>query len=570
MVDVPTIKEAYYDVIIVGGGGAGAEAALSATNEGVNVAIVEKGIFGSSGCTVLGAYSCNAALGYKDPKDSPEVHFEDTVREGRYINDQKLVEIYTEEAPKRILELHKIGHVFEETENGKLKQGMMPGHTYPRAVFRDFHTGKAIISALKREVINKKIDVFNECVIFDILTIDNEIYGILGYDLKKGEIIILNCKALIITTGGCGQLYLHTTTSTDNTGDGLALAYLAGAELMDMEFVQFYPTAQCYPRLIGMNPTFPAWLRINTGARLYNSEGVEFMKEKMPDWRFKATRDELARTIYTEIREGRGSPHGGVYIDVLHLSEKEIEEAYSFANIFEDLLKIGIDLRKDTIETTVASHFFMGGIKVNEKFSTCVNGLFAAGEAIAGIHGANRLGGNALSEILVTGYEAGKYAAKYAKNNKLSDSDFETGDKIKKILDILERKEGISPIKIKKEIKNIMWEKVGVIRNGHELEEAIEKLESLKNDLTKMYVITKTYIWNKELVDAIEANFMVTIALLIARAALYRKESRGSHFREDYPKTDNKNWLVNIIFQKDHGIRTEKPRVTKMPLEEIK
>jgi len=566
----PQIKKVEYDVIIIGGGGAGAEAALSAAEGDTDVAIVEKGIFGRAGCTVLGSYSCCVAIGNKDPRDNPIIHFEDTVREGKYINDQKLVEIYTEKAPERVLELQKFGKVFEELPNGKLKQEMVPGHTFPRAVFSELHTGKKMITTLKKEVLCRDIDIYNECIIFEILVENNKVYGALGYNIKNGEFILFKCKAIVITTGGCGQLYQNTTTSTDNTGDGLALAYFAGAELKDMEFVQFYPTAQCYPKILKEDATFPAWLRINTGARLYNKDGIEFMKEKMPDWRFKATRDELAQAIYTEIKEGRGSPHGGVYIDVLHLSEKEIEEAYSFGNYFNRLLKMGIDLRKDTIETTVSAHFFMGGIKVNEKFATCVNGLFAAGEAIAGIHGANRLCGNALSEILVTGHEAGKYAAEYAKNNKRSNNDFKIRDKIKKISDLLERKEGISPIEIKKEIKKIMWEKVGVIRNSHELEEAIKKLESLKHDLSRMYVSTKTYIWNKELVDAIEAKFMVTVALLIAKAALYRKESRGSHFREDYPKTDNINWLVNIVFQKDHEIRTERPKVTKITLEELK
>jgi len=567
----PRVRKLNYDIIIVGGGGAGAEAALSITdrNKKASVAIVEKGIFGRSGCTVMGGYSCNAALGYKDPRDNPNVHFEDTVREGKYINDQKLVEIYTEGAPERILELQKIGPVFEKSENGELKQEMVPGHTFPRAVFNDLHTGKAMMATLKREVLRRNIDVFNECIISDILVSDNRICGALGYDIKRGELVIFKCKAIIITTGGCGQLYQNTTTSTDNTGDGLALAYLAGAELKDMEFVQFYPTVQCYPRLLKMNPTFPAWLRIKTGARLYNSDGIEFMKERMPDWRFKATRDELAQAIYTEIKEGRGTPHGGVYIDVLHLPKQEIVEAYSFANVFNDLLKMGIDLSKDAIETTVSAHFFMGGIKVSEKFATCVSGLFAAGEAIAGIHGANRLCGNALSEILVTGYKAGECAAEYVESTREFEANFDE-DRINKMSELLERTSGVSPIDIKKRIQQVMWENVGVIRNGLELQEAIRELECIRNDLSKMYVSTKTYIWNKEIIDAIEANFMITIALLISKAALYRKESRGSHFREDYPKMDNNSWLVNIVFQKDSEIKIEKPRVTKMLLEKIK
>jgi len=563
----PKIKKVAYDIIVIGGGGAGAEAVISLSNEGVKVVLVEKGIFGKSGSTTLGSFSCNVALEYEGSRDTPRIHFEDTVREGKYINDQRLVEVYTKEAPERILELQKIEPIFEKRENGKLKQELVPGHTFPRSVFCEPQTGKKMLLALKKEVLRRNIDIYNECIIFDTVIHENSVRGALGLDIKRGEVIVFRCKAIIIATGGCCQLYQNTTTATDVTGDGLALAYSAGAELKDMEFVQFFPLAQCYPKILKHDLTFPDFLRVKTGARVYNREGIEFIKEKIPNWRFKVTRDEFARLICTEIWEGRGSPHGGVYIDVLHLSEKEIVDAYSFGNYFNDLLEMGIDLRKDALETTVSAHYFMGGIKVDEKFTTCVHGLFAAGETIAGIHGANRLAGNALSEILVTGYKAGEYAVQYVK--KINENDFDPCDEITPIVTLLERKGKISPIEIKKKIKKIMEEKVGVIRNAQGLKEAIETLENLKENLHNIHISTKTYVWNREIIDAIEVNFMVTVALLIAKAALFRKESRGSHFREDYPRPDNKNWLINIVFQKDRGIEVERPNVTQISLEEI-
>jgi fumarate reductase (CoM/CoB) subunit A len=558
----PVVREVTYDIVVIGGGGAGAQAVLSITGHAsdVTVAVVDKGMFGKAGCTILGGFSCNAALPYENSEDSPAIHFTDTVREGKYINDQRLVEIYTEKAPERIKELQKIGPVFEE-EDGKIKQDMVPGHSFPRAAYNNLHTGKSMMAALRREVLKRDIDIYSECVIFQLLG-DKQVCGALGYDMKSGCFIHFVCKAVIITTGGCGQLYRNSTTALGTTGDGLALAYQAGAELQDMEFVQFFPTAQCYPRLLKLNPCFPSMLRYKGGCRLYNSAGTEFMEEKITDWRFKATRDEVSKAIYTEIKEGRGSPHGGVFMDVLHLSDTDIVETFSFAHMFENLLNMGIDLRKDSIETTVSAHFLMGGIKVNEHFSTCVDGLFAAGEAIAGIHGANRLPGNALSEILVTGHEAGLHAVEYVKTC----NGCEPGNPhIEWILQLLKRKDGNSPVSLKKKIQDIMWEYVGVIRDGPGLKKALKELEDIKYSLETMSVSTKTLVWNKELLDAFEVQFMTTVAVLIANAADYRMESRGSHFRSDYPETD-KDWLVNIVLKKGE-IKMKKPRVTSIDLE---
>ncbi|MGC1121194.1 MAG: FAD-binding protein [Candidatus Methanofastidiosia archaeon] len=546
-----SVTEKEYEIVVVGGGGAGAQAALSAAQGNLKVALVDKGILGRFGCTILGSFSCNAALGYEGSGDSPQAHFLDTVKEGRYINNQPLVKVYTEKAPERVLALHEKGPVFEE-EDGRLKQDMVPGHSFPRAVFNNLHTGKSMIVTLMNQVKKAPIDRYDECVIFDVVCEDNTVRGVVGYDLT-GKIIVFSCKAVIIAAGGCGQLYPHSTTSKGATGDGLVLAHAAGAELQDLEFIQFFPTAQCYPRLLKLNPTIPSMLRYKGGCRLYNADGVEFMKEKNPEWRFTVTRDELSKAIYTEIMEGRGSPHGGVYMDVLHLTEQEITHIFSFANLFDDLLKTGIDLRKDRIETTVAAHFSMGGIRVDESFSTCLKGLFAAGEAAAGIHGANRLPGNALSEILVTGHEAGVHAAAYARKTEFHK--IEGTESIEKIEGIMERGGDVTPVKMKKKIQKIMWKHVGVIRDKEGLKNGIKALERARKNIQNMGISTRTYVWNKELVDALEAEFMVETGLLVARAAQYRTESRGSHFREDYPESDS-SWMVNVVLQKG-SIRKE-------------
>ncbi|MBU7031281.1 MAG: FAD-binding protein [Theionarchaea archaeon] len=556
-------------ILIIGGGGAGIQAALAvaSTRDDLRVILVDKGVLGKSGCTILGGFSCNAVL-ETSPDDSPSHHFEDTVREGRFINDQPLVEIYTQKAPERVKELHRMGGVFEE-ENGVLKQELVPGHSHPRALFNNLHTGKSMAMALRRGALESDVEICDECIILRILVHDSVLWGAVGFDIVQGKFILFECPAIIITTGGCGQLYRHSTTSLGSTGDGLALAYEAGAELQDMEFIQFFPTTQCYPRLLNLNPTFPSMLRYTAGCRLYNSEGREFLKDMNPDWTYAMTRDEVSQAIYREIQEGRGSPHGGVYMDVLHLSPEEIKKKFSFSQIYSRLLSMGIDLTKDVIETTVSAHFSMGGIRVDSTLQTCVGGLFAAGEAIAGVHGANRLPGNALSEILVTGYEAAIHAIHYVDRMSPTHdhSKVYDGSECEALSALLKRESGISPIALKKSIQEIMWDHVGVIRDKRGLEDGLHKIEALTRDFEAMSLASQTCIWNKELIDAFEVGFMTTVARLIAQGALFREESRGSHFRQDFPESDHKTWLVNIIHKKGNYMTISRPRISRMPLE---
>lgn len=564
-----TLHTTQCDILIIGAGGAGLQAAvtLHSRHNDLQIILVDKGILGKSGCTILGGFSCNAVLG-TDPHDSPSCHFEDTVREGRFINDQKLVDIYTEHAAARVRELHALGGVFEETEEGLLKQELVPGHSHPRALFNNLHTGKSMSLALRKAVLKSATRVLNDCIIVRILCHESTVWGAVGFDMVTGAFTLINCTAIIITTGGCGQLYRHSTTAPGSTGDGYALAYEAGAELQDMEFMQFFPTAQCYPRLLHLNPSFPSMLRYTGGCRLYNKEGREFMKESRPDWTYTVTRDELSQAIYREIQEGRGSPHGGVYMDVLHLSEEEIRGTFSFSNIYANLLSMGIDLTTDRIETTVSAHFSMGGIRVNSAFETCVTGLFAAGEAIAGVHGANRLPGNALSEILVTGHEAALSTLHYVDTHTIHPGTYDQKEIIKAKA-AMERESGMSPLALKKTIQQIMWDCAGVIRSEKYLKKGLRELLSLHDTLDTLSISTNTWIWNRELLDFFEVTFMVQVAQRIIEGALFREESRGSHYRTDFPQSDNTCWLVNIIHKKNHPLKKCAPRTSKIPLETV-
>jgi fumarate reductase (CoM/CoB) subunit A len=560
------------DVLVIGGGGAGALAAIHAAKRGADVLLVEKGVFGKSGNTILGGYSCNAALGVADERDNPRVHFEDTIREGKFLGDQTLVDVYTREAPDRIYELYEYGARFEKV-NDRFAQGVMPGSTYPRACFIDDRTGQALMAALRRETCHQEnVRIHHETIVTRLLLEHESVVGAAALRLRDCQPVCYSAKATVIATGGGSQLYQYSTTSIDNTGDGLVLAFDAGAQLQDVEFVQFYPTVQCYPRLLGLNPTAPAGLRIQAQARIYNAEGQDFVEERIPDWQLKATRDILSQVIYQEIMEGRGTPHGGVFIDVSHLPPEDVEREFAFSGFFDKLLAMGIDLRREPIETGVAAHYFMGGISVDERCETAVSGLFAAGEAMAGVDGANRLGGNALSEILVFGARAGNFAAEYASRAPahplLRDVEF---------LEPLPRhqkmsEESIRPVHLKRALQYIMWEKVGVIRDGARLQEARQELKEIeRKQLGRLVRQSSLEVYNREILDSIEVRKMVILAQIVASTAQMRQETRGAHARLDFPRRDDQNWLVNLVVRKEEGgfsISKEPVRLDQLQLEE--
>lgn len=561
------------DVLIIGGGGAGAMAAVWAAKEAERVALVEKGVFGKSGCTVMGAFSMCAAFGYADPTDNPRKHFEDTIRGGQFLNRQDLVDLYTREAPERVMELISYGAKFD-MENGRLHQAMMEGHSLPRACHYDRRTGPMIMGTLARQVKKTpQVRVYEEVMIVDLFMTPNGPHYAIGLRWADTGFMVFRAKAIVVTTGGGAQVYKNNTTSLDNTGDGLSLMFEAGAELADMEFVQFYPTTVCSPKLPGLGPTATAFLRLRTGARLYNALGETFMDQKMLGWRFQATRDQLSQFIYREIVEGRGTPNGGVYLDITHLPPATIKKEYEIGLYYQKLLKIGVDISQRPIETKVSAHFFMGGARVNERGETNVPGLFAGGEAVAGYHGANRLGGNALSEILVSGSRAGRYAADWtrAHEGKAMGQDKALDARLRfwqeKIGTWQKPRSDLRPIDGKRQIQDLMWEKAGVIREGAKMERALQSLASLKEKAEAQLTINPGKRFNREILDAFELFHMIRISSLILQAALSRKESRGAHYRLDYPLPDNGEWLANIILQKTKGgisLKTEKVGLTDM------
>jgi fumarate reductase (CoM/CoB) subunit A len=557
------------DVLVIGGGGAGAMAAIWAAKEAKQVALVEKGVFGKAGCTVMGAFSMCAAFGYADPADDPRRHFEDTIRGGRFINRQDLVELYTREAPDRVMELVSYGAHFD-LENGRLHQAMMEGHSLPRACHYDRRTGPMIMGTLARQVRKTPaVRVFEEVVIIDIEMNPAGFHYAIGVRWADTKFIVFQAKAIVVTTGGGAQIYKNNTTSLDNTGDGISLMFEVGVELADMEFVQFYPTTVCSPKLPGLGPTATAFLRLRTGARLYNARGENFMDQEMPGWRFQATRDRLSQAIYKEIAEGRGTPNGGVYLDITHLPLETIRKEYAIGNYYKKLLSIGVDISQRPIETKVSAHFFMGGARVNERGETNIPGLFAGGEAVSGYHGANRLGGNALSEILVSGSRAGQYAAIWAGSHRSQGERQWLNGRLnaweQKIREWQERKSGLRPIVGKRKIQELMWEFAGVVREGAKIEKGLGLLTNLKDEAKSHLSVTPGKHFNREILDAFELTHMIRISTLILRAASARRESRGAHYRLDFPFPDNKEWLANIVLQRareDISLRIEKVRLT--------
>lgn len=561
------------DVLIIGSGGAGAMAAVRAAKEVKRIALVEKGVFGKSGCTVMGAFSLCAAFGYADPMDDPRKHFEDTIRAGQFLNRQDLVDLYTREAPDRVMELISYGAKFD-MENGRLHQAMMEGHSLPRACHYDRRTGPMIMGTLARQVKKTpQVRVFEEVMIVDLLMTPHGPHYAIGLRWAETSFMVFRAKAIVVTTGGGAQVYKNNTTSLDNTGDGVSLMFEAGTELADMEFVQFYPTTVCSPKLPGLGPTATAFLRLRTGARLYNALGETFMDQKMPGWRFQATRDQLSQAIYREIAQGRGTPNGGVYLDITHLPLATIKKEYEIGQYYQKLLRIGVDISQRPIETKVSAHFFMGGARVNEWGETNIPGLFGGGEAVAGYHGANRLGGNALSEILVSGSRAGRYAADWARAHEgrtmKEDKALEARLKVwqEKVGAWQKKKSGLRPIEGKKEIQDLMWESAGVIREGAKMESGLQSLASLKERAEAQLTINPGKRFNREILESFELFHMIRISSLILQAALERKESRGAHYRLDYPFPDNGEWLANIILQKTKegiSLKTEKVRLTNL------
>jgi len=548
------------DVLVIGGAVTATRAAIAAYDEGASVILVDKGILGKSGAGPV-AYSVTAALGGRSP-DSLETFFEDIVKSGQGLNNRRLVRNFVEDiAQGRLLELEKFGIVFAREPNGKLSLRQMGGHSHPRDV-ASFHAA-SMVNVLVSEVMRRDIKVLSEIGITRLITDQGRAVGAIGLNKKTGDIFVFRAKSTVLTAGGAGQAWGpgetsgYTTTLLEITSDSYALAYQIGAELIDMEFVQFI-LAIAYPEAYkGVLLGEPA----AHNAKLYNAKQERFMERYDPKRMERSTKDVLCIAIAKEVKEGRGTPHGGVWVDY---SEATADSMRIFPEPFEEM---GIDYKKNRVEVMPACHYFMGGVRINEKCETNIPGLYTAGEAAGGLHGANRLAGCSTADSNVFGWRAGTYAAESARKMQKPGIDWEqVGEEQRRFTTLLKTHEkslGITPVKLRRKIQALLWDDVGPLRNKAGLSAAIEKLQEIKKEYENDIRLRDNSLrFNTEWVEAIEVSNMIESAEIITRAALMREESRGGHYREDFPKKDDNNWLKNISVKKEGG----QMRITTIPI----
>lgn len=590
-----------YDVVIIGAGGSGLRAAIESSNSGAKTAVVCKSLLGKAH-TVMAEGGVAAALSNVDERDNWKVHFRDTMKGGKYLNQWRMAQLHAQEAPDRVNELEEWGAVFDRTDRGKILQRNFGGHTYPRLAHVGDRTGLELIRTLQDKGVHDGIDVFMECTIRRLLTDEGKIAGCLGYYREDGRFVIFRAKSVVLATGGIGQCWEITSNSWEYTADGHALALWAGADLMDMEFVQFHPTGMMWP------PSVKGTL-ITEGVRgeggvLKNSEGKRFMFEYVPDmyqdefadteeeanqW-VKAvvndripearrppellTRDVVARAILNEVEEGRGAPHGGVFLDIAsQRPAAEIKRKLpSMYHQFKELADINIT--EVPMEVGPTCHYMMGGVRVDpETQETTLPGLFAAGEVATGLHGSNRLGGNSLSDLLVFGKRAGEYAARFANQTdqqpELDES--QVNEAVSQSHKPFERDVGENPYDIMHDLQKMMQKKVGIIRTEEGLKSAIYDIENMRKRAQNTRVSGNVQ-FNPGWHLALDLNNMLDISEAVARAALRRTESRGAHTRQDHPGSDDGWGDQNLVIRQNaDGLEVEEVPLEKPPeiLEEL-
>ncbi|MGH9412278.1 MAG: fumarate reductase/succinate dehydrogenase flavoprotein subunit [Terriglobales bacterium] len=573
-----------YDVLVVGAGGAGLRAAIEASAAGAKVGVVTKSLLGKAH-TVMAEGGMAASLGNVDDRDNWRVHFADTERGGYYLNNWRMAEHHAKEAPERVKELEQWGAIFDRTKAGLIMQRNFGGHRYPRLAHVGDRTGLEMIRTLQDHGIHQGIEFHMEATLLTLLTDGGRCVGGFGYERERGRYMLFRAKAVILATGGIGRCYLITTNSWEYTGDGQALAWNAGAAMRDVEFVQFHPTGMVWPPSV-------RGILVTEGVRgeggvLRNSEGKRFLFADIPDnyrsstadneeegWRYVIgdksarrppellTRDHVARCIRREVMAGRGSPHGGVFLDIGWIREKlpnSVEHIKrklpSMYHQFKQLADL--DITQQPMEVGPTTHYFMGGIQVDgDTAMTGVDGLFAAGECAAGLHGANRLGGNSLSDLLVFGKRAGEYAAAFARQHAGSGEAAVT-DQIDAAIARAEAPfeigaSGENPYALQHELKETMQNWVGIVRTASEMEQAIEKIAALRKRAERVGVAgNKEY--NNGWHTALDLRNQLIVSDLVARAGLERTESRGGHFREDFPAKEKAWDGINLEFHRGPG-----------------
>lgn len=536
------------DVLIIGSGGAGCRAAIEVSKHNLKPIIISKGLSFKSGCTGMAEGGYNAAFAFVDSEDNPDIHYEDTLKGGGFLNDPELAKILVDESPQRLIDLENFGALFDRQDSGKLNQRPFGGQQYRRTCFQGDRTGHEMITALKEEIIRRGIVTMDEIMITSLILDETgkKVQGAMGISLKDSKLMIFHAKSTILATGGAGQIYPVTSNTIQKGGDGFALAWSAGADLIDMEQVQFHPTGMVYPD--SRKGVLVTEAVRGEGGKLLDKDGNRFMGNY--DSRMElATRDVVARAIYNEIREGRGTENGGVYLDVTHLDPEVIEE--KLETMLLQFLDVGVDIRKEPMEVAPTAHHFMGGVKIDKNGQSSLENLFAAGEVTGGVHGANRLGGNALADTQVFGERAGKSASE---NALKSDDELnqEFIEKEKKRIEGKIKKGDVSPQQIKKDLQATMWENVAIIRNEMGLRMALRVISQLEAQLSQMNVSNDSK-FNRELQDALEVENMIETAKMVITGAVLRQESRGSHYREDFPET-REDWKKSIVLNRNGKI----------------
>jgi len=524
-----------HDVLIIGAGGAGLRAALGALAEGARVGVVSKSLLGKAH-TVMAEGGIAAAMANVDSADDWRTHFRDTMRGGKLLNHWRMAQIHAQEAPERVRELEQWGALFDRTQDGQILQRAFGGHTFRRLCHVGDRTGLEMIRTLQDRGVQLGIDVYMECTISRLLKDGDRVAGAFGYWREQGRFVVFRAKSVVVATGGIGKAWKITSNSWEYTGDGMALAYGAGAELMDMEFVQFHPTGMVWPP--GVQGILVTEAVRGEGGVLRNKLGERFMEKYDPKRMELSTRDVVARAIYTEVREGRGTEHGGAYLDISHQPADYVKKKLpSMYHQFKELADV--DITQGPMEVGPTCHYMMGGIRVEaESAESSVPGLFAAGEAAAGLHGANRLGGNSLSDLLVFGRRAGEAAAKHAKNIAATSIDSgQIEEAAREMLAPFERSRGESPYTVHRDLQETMQNLVGIFRNKQDLLRALEELEKLKERAAQLRV-EGSRLFNPGWHLAQDLKAMQTVSEAVTRSALAREESRGAHSRIDYPGLD--------------------------------
>ncbi|HEX3264608.1 MAG TPA: fumarate reductase/succinate dehydrogenase flavoprotein subunit [Candidatus Limnocylindrales bacterium] len=558
------------DVLVIGAGGAGLRAAIEAKAAGAKVGLVCKSLLGKAH-TVMAEGGVAAAMGHVDPADKWETHFRDTMVGGKYLNNPRMAELHAKEAPDRVRELEAWGAVFDRTRDGRILQRPFGGHSHPRLAHVGDRTGLEMIRTLQDRAVAAGVEVFMECTVTRLITGGDHVVGAFGYWRTTGAPVVFPAKAVVLATGGIGKAYTVTSNSWEYSGDGHALAYQAGAELIDMEFVQFHPTGMVWPP--GVRGLLVTEAVRGEGGILRNKDGKRFMWDYLPEDRRGeyaatdeeaakwvtaqsqarvvdarrppelSTRDNVARAIYTEVREGRGSPHGGVYLDISYLPAEHVRRKLpSMYDQFKELADV--DITKGPMEVGPTTHYVMGGVRVDaETGASTVPGLFAAGEVAGGMHGANRLGGNSLSDLLVFGARTGAGAADYAQRSTSQTyvDPVQVREGLRELAAPLERGDGENPYQLQRDLQDVMQRLVGIFRIEADLKEAIGELGRLRGRWPSL-AVAGGRIFNPGWNLVFELRNLLVVSEAITRLALQRTESRGAHSRLDFPETDENEW----------------------------